>query len=134
MRNLGYIKVGCAVPKIKVADCIYNVDQILSLIDKAKEKKIEILTFPELCITGYTCGDLFLQKTLINESEKQIKLICEASKSTDMLILIGCPIKISSHLYNCAVAINNGEILSIIPKTNLPNYDEFYEKRWFSPG
>lgn len=134
MRNLGYIKVGCAVPKIKVADCIYNVDQILSLIDKAKEKKIEILTFPELCITGYTCGDLFLQKTLINESEKQIKLICEASKSTDMLILIGCPIKFSSHLYNCAVAINNGKILSIIPKTNLPNYDEFYEKRWFSPG
>lgn len=132
MNSYGYIRVGCAVPKIKVADCKFNKEQIIHILDKAQKDFVKILVFPELCMTGYTCGDLFHQQTLLDETETQIKEICDLTKTLDMLFFIGAPIMVSGKLYNCALALNQGKILKIVPKTYLPNYNEYYEKRWFA--
>ncbi len=134
MENYGFVKVGAVVPKIEVANCRYNIDSIYELIVKAEKDKVAVLTFPELCVTGYTCADLFFQATLIEECEKSIAELLEKTKDIDMLITIGAPVKATYKLYNCAIAIYKGKILCIIPKTFIPNYGEFYEKRWFSPA
>lgn len=132
MENYGFIRVGAAVPKIEVANCRYNIDSIYELIVKAEQDKVAVLTFPELCVSGYTCADLFFQSTLIEECEKSIAVLLEKTKDIDMLITIGAPVKAGYKLYNCAIVIYKGKILCIIPKTFIPNYEEFYEKRWFS--
>ena len=100
-------------------------------IDKANQADVELLTFPELAITAYTCGDLFLQQTLLEAALEGLKSIQKYTIELDMLIFIGMPLRVDGNLYNCAVAINKGKILAIIPKTHLPNYTEFYEKRHF---
>lgn len=130
----GFVRCGAAVPKLKVADCIYNTEKILELIDEAKKSNIALLVFPELCITAYTCGDLFMQNKLIDESQKSLCKIAEATKGCDMLIFVGVPVVTDCQTFNCAAALQNGNILGLIPKTYLPNYGEFYEKRWFSPS
>lgn len=132
MENYGFVRVGAAVPNIEVANCGYNVENIYELIVEAQKNRVSILAFPELCVTAYTCADLFYQKTLIEECEKSIIKLLEKTKDIDMLIAIGAPIKVNYKLYNCAVVIYKGKILCIIPKTFIPNYGEFYEKRWFS--
>ncbi len=130
----GFIKVAAATPKIRVADCEFNADSIIALMDEAREKGVNILVFPELCVTGYTCHDLFYQKTLINGAVTALKRIVKASEGCDILVTVGCPLIDYDHnkLYNCAVVFQNGEILGVVPKTYLPNYNEFYEMRQFT--
>ena len=127
-----YIRTAAAIPKLKVADCIYNTTEIINIIMEAEKKQVQILAFPELCITSYTCSDLFLQSTLIEYAEKSLQKILEISKNKNMFITLGIPICCDNQTFNCIVAIFEGKILGIIPKTNIPNYNEFYEKRWFS--
>lgn len=130
----GFIKVAAATPKIKVADPVYNTEEILKIIDETEKKGASILVFSELTISGYTCGDLFLQQPLLTECKNQLLRIVKATKKKDMLVVVGCPIIVNQKLYNCAVVINQGEILGIVPKTHLPNYSEFYELRHFTSG
>ena len=133
----GFIKTAAATPKIRVADCEYNADAIIELMNDAREKGVNILVFPELCVTGYTCHDLFYQQTLLKGAEKALMRIVKASEGSDMLVTVGCPIvsrQKTDKLYNCAVVFQNGEILGAVPKKFLPNYNEFYEMRQFSPA
>lgn len=130
----GFIKVAVATPEVRVANCQYNVEQIVALIKEAEEKKVKILVFPELCITGYTCGDLFLQELLLEQAEEQVQYLLEQTKGMEMVIAVGAPISYKQKLYNCAIWIQNGEILGIVPKKNIPNYNEFYEGRYFVAG
>ena len=127
-----FIRTASAVPKLKVADCIYNTDEILKLIDEAHKKDVKILVFPELSITSYTCSDLFLQSTLIEYAEKCLEKIVKFSANIDMFISVGLPVVCDNQTFNCMVAICKGKILGVVPKTSIPNYSEFYEKRWFS--
>lgn len=130
----GFIKVAAATPKIKVADPAYNTEEILKIIDETEKNGASILVFSELTISGYTCGDLFLQQPLLTECKNQLLRIVKATEKKDMLVVVGCPIIVNQKLYNCAVVINRGEILGIVPKTHLPNYSEFYELRHFTSG
>ena len=132
MKEFGFIRVGASVPKLKVADTIFNTEEIKKQVDLAISKNIDILTFPELSITGYTCNDLFLHNTLIDNTLKSLKKLKEFSKEKNIVFIVGAPIKKDNCLFNTAVVINKGKILGIIPKTYIPNYNEFYEKRWFA--
>ena len=134
MNNLDFIKVASACPKIKVGDVKYNIEQIKSLIDKALEQEVKVLVFPELSIPSYTCGDLFTNNTLLKECEKAILDLVDFSRNKDILISVGSPLLYNYNLYNCAYIILNGKILGIVPKSYIPNYSEFYEKRWFTEG
>ena len=131
MNEYGYVKVGASTVELKVSNTIYNVEKIKKQIDEAINKNIQIISFPELSITGYTCGDLFNQDILIDASYEGIKDLVNYSKDKMIVIIVGSPIKCENKLYNCAVVINNGKILGIVPKTYIPNYNEFYEMRWF---
>lgn len=128
----GYVKVAAAVPFVRVADCFYNINRIEAMIRQAQEKNVEMLSFPELCITGYTCGDLFMQPYLLHQAEVALCELAERTKDTDVLVFVGMPIRAEERLYNAAIALQSGKILGAIPKTYLPNYREFQEKRWFS--
>ena len=130
----GFIKVAAGTPKIRVADCDYNAGQIIGLMKEAAAQGVKVLCLPELCVTGYTCGDLFLQPTLLDGAERALARILEETKELDMLTALGLPVRDQYHkLYNCAAVIRCGEILGLVPKTYLPNYGEFYEQRWFTP-
>lgn len=129
---MDFIKVGSACPKTKVADVIYNVENICSCIDESYNKEVKFIVFPELCVTSYTCGDLFLTSSLLDKALDGIKIICEKSINKDMLIAVGTPLVHNNVLYNCAFLIFEGKILGIVPKSYIPNYSEFYEKRWFT--
>ena len=128
----GFINVAAAVPAIKVADVDYNVQQIESLMAQAEGKGVEILVTPELCITGYSCQDLFREQLLLDKSEEGILQLLDFTRKLDTILVVGAPVLVNSLLYNCAVIIQRGQILGIVPKTYLPNYGEFYEKRWFA--
>ena len=130
----GFVKVAAGTPKIRVADCRYNAEQIFTLMREADKQGVRVLCLPELCLTGYTCGDLFLQDTLLRGAEEGLKTILEATRNLDMVTAVGLPVRCGSKLYNCAAVIHKGELLGLIPKTHLPNYGEFYEKRWFEPA
>ena len=130
----GFVKVAAATPDIRVADVRYNQEQICEVIRKAVDAHAKILVFPELCITGYTCGDLFLQEVLLRDSRKALLNIAEFTKDKDMLIFAGLPLCVDGKLYNVAAALNKGSILGFTTKTFLPNYGEFYEMRQFNPG
>ena len=129
--NYGFIKTATAIPDCKVADCLYNSGQIIELLQEADRQEIEIIVFPELCITGYTCGDLFGQPLLLDEAEAALSRIVNATRQTKALAIVGCPLRQDNRLFNTAVVIGNGTIYGIVPKSFLPNYKEFYEKRWF---
>ena len=131
---MDFIKVGAACPKTRVADIVYNIENICHCIEDAKNKNIKFLVFPELCVTSYTCGDLFLNSSLINASIKGLESIVKSSIDKDMLIAVGAPLLHNNVLYNCAYLIFEGNILGIVPKSYIPNYSEFYEKRWFTQG
>ena len=130
----GFVKVAAITPKTVVADPKENAKRIGEKIKEAVAQKAKILVFPELCITGYTCGDLFFQETLLRAAKDQLLLIAESTVNTDALIWIGLPLTWQGKLYNVAVALNRGKILGIVPKTNIPNYNEFYEARYFEKG
>ena len=130
----GFIKVAAATPDIRVADVDYNKGQIIKQMDEAAEAGAKIIVFPELCTTGYTCSDLFLQDILLNSAKKALVEIAEHTKNLDALVFVGVPIAVGGELYNVAAALNHGNILGFTTKSFLPNYGEFYEMRQFRPG
>ncbi len=127
----GFIKVAACTPEVRVADVDFNVEKIIQQIEQCKEQSVKIAVFPELCITGYTCQDLFFQDILIDNALKGLLKIVKHTANTDMLIAVGLPIKNHGKLFNCAAVVQKGYILGIVPKTHLPNYNEFYEQRHF---
>ncbi len=129
-----FIKVSAACPVVNVADIEFNLSNIQLCIEKALDEKSKFIVFPELSITAYTCADLFLQQRLIQKSESAIESLCEFSKNKDILIAVGSPLYFNDCLYNCAYVIFKGNLLGIVPKSYIPNYSEFYEKRWFTEG
>ncbi len=133
MKN-GYIKVAAVTPKIIVADCDANADIIINEINKAAAKAAKVIVLPELCISGYECRDLFWQEYLIRECAASLNKIAAATRDIDAIIFLGLPVEFNGKLFNCAAALNKGRILGFIPKKNLPNYNEFYEARHFTPG
>jgi len=130
--KFGFITVAAAIPSVKVADTEYNIKQIEDFVAQAEGRGVEIIVFPELSVTGYSCQDLFLQQLLVEQAEVAVMQLLDFSRKLDIICIVGAPVNISGSLYNCAVVIQHGVILGIIPKTYLPNYGEFYEKRWFT--
>lgn len=130
----GFIRVCAATPDIRVADCAYNEKNIMNLMDEAYEKQVSVLVFPELCITGYTCGDLFLQDVLLKAAQDSLRHIAAHSAGKNMLVFVGMPFMHKGKLFNVAAAICDGRLLGLVPKKNIPNYSEFYELRHFTPG
>ena len=130
----GFVKTAAITPKIRVAQPEFNGAEIIRLAKEAAGNGAKLIVFPELCITGYTCGDLFLQETLIRQARETLFTIADATKELDALIFVGLPWEKQGKLYNVAAVLNQGEILGMVPKTNLPNYGEFYELRHFAPG
>lgn len=132
--NDGFFRVAAATPKIKVADPVYNREQICKLIEEGEEKGAGLMVFPELCLSAYTCNDLFLQYPLIRSTRQELGEIVKFTEGKHMLVFVGLPWEHGGKLYNGAAAVCNGRLLGIVPKTNLPNYSEFYELRHFTPG
>lgn len=132
--NNGFVRVAAAVPELKVADCAFNVGKIAKLIQQAEEEKVQVVCFPELSITAYTCADLFHQNKLLDEAIKGLKELQAVTFSTSAAVIVGMPLRIQNQLFNTAIVLQGGQILGIVPKTHLPNQNEYYEKRWFSSG
>ncbi|MDE6793131.1 MAG: NAD(+) synthase [Muribaculaceae bacterium] len=134
MTEFGFYRVASAVPDIKIGDVRYNCESIRNLCAVAKDKEVDAIVFPELCITGYTCGDLFEQPLLMRAAEKEVMNIAKATARDLILVVVGAPVMAFGRRYNCAIALYEGEVLAIVPKSHIPNYNEFYEKRWFESG
>ena len=130
----GFIKVAAVTPKIRVADPVYNAGVICERLEEACKNGAKIIVFPELCITGYTCGDLFLQEILLREASAQLLCIAERTRGKDALVMVGLPLEREGRLYNVAAVLRDGEILGMVPKANIPSYAEFYEGRHFAEG
>ena len=128
----GFVRVGAAVPKLHLADCIANQQEILSLVQQAAQAGVQVLTFPELTITGYTCADLFFQSPLLDAAQEALKQIAAQTASVPMVLLLGVPVAVDNQLFNCAAVLHQGKILGLVPKTFIPTYNEFYEERWFA--
>ena len=128
----GFIKVAAAVPAVKVADVVFNVQETEKLIAMAEEEHVEVVCFPELGITGYSCQDLFKEQLLLSKAEEGLMMLLHFTRKLDVISVVGMPVMAGGLLLNCAVVIQRGCILGIVPKTYLPNYNEFYEKRWFA--
>lgn len=131
-RALGFVRVATVSPRLKVADCKFNAEQIVLAMKQAQADNVEVLVTPELSLTGYTCSDLFHQTTLIDGALAALRVVQAESKHFDGIIFVGTPLAVDDKLYNCAVAIFRGSILGVVPKSYLPNYKEFYEQRWFA--
>lgn len=129
----GFIKVAACTPEIQVADVDFNVDKIISQLEKCREEGVKVAVFSELCITGYTCQDLFFQNALLDKAMEGVVKIAKTTADSDMLVAVGVPVRANGKLYNCAVVIQDGEVRAFVPKTHLPNYNEFYEARHFAP-
>lgn len=132
MKELGFIRVGAIVNKLALANPLKNAEVIIKEIKKAETLGVSIVTTPELSFTGYTCGDLFLQEQLLDDSIKALEQVLNETKDIDIISILGMPLRHDNQLFNCAVVITKGKILGVIPKTYIPNYQEFYEARWFS--
>ena len=130
----GFIKVAAASPKLRVADCRYNLAEILKAVHRAADEGVRLLVLPELCLTGYTCGDLFLQSTLHQGALDALGELAEKTRDLELLIVVGLPFADGGKLYNCAAVLYQGDLLGLVPKSNLPNYAEFYERRQFTPA
>lgn len=130
----GFLKVACATPVIKVADCRFNSNQISSMIKQCEKDKVKLVVFPELCLTGYTCGDLFLQDTLLKAALQELDVLAKMTKDMEITAVLGLPMMKQQKLYNVAAVIHDGKILGLIPKSHIPNYSEFYEGRYFCHG
>ena len=130
----GYIRVAAMTPEVRVADTEYNAEEVKKLIDEAVENNVKIAVFPELCITGYTCGDLFLQSSLLQSAENEIAEIIDYTEFKDIVVVVGFPMEYEGKLYNVAAVINAGSVLGIVPKSNIPNYSEYNEARYFTKG
>ncbi len=134
MTNYGYVRVGAGVPNLKIADLEFNKERIIEMVADASAKGVRILVMPELGVTGYTCADLFEQPLLLKKAEETVLSIAEATEDLEIAFAVGCPVIAEGRRYNCAVMIAGGKVLGIVPKSHIPNYGEFYEKRWFESG
>ena len=132
--NFGYVRVAAAVPHMRVADCQYNATEIKKQITEALLEGVEVICFPELSITGYTCADLFFTQQLQKDALKALESVCAYTRNLPIIVLVGAPLKVDNNLYNCAFVMTDGDVVGVVPKINLPNTGEFYEKRWFSSG
>ncbi|NLO98430.1 MAG: NAD(+) synthase [Peptococcaceae bacterium] len=132
--KMGYVRVGAAVPKIEIGNPQANTLSIIDLIERAAALQIKVLVFPELCLTGYTCADLFQQRLLLDRTISGLQLLLDTTrdKKYEMLIIVGMPVEADNQLFNCGIVLHRGKILGVVPKVFIPNYNEFYEKRWFS--
>ena len=128
----GFIQVAAAVPAVKVADVDYNVQQVESMIAQAERQGVEIVVFPELCLTGYSCQDLFKEQLLIDKAEEGLLALLDFTRKLNVISIIGLPVQAGGLLYNCAAVVQDGQLMGVVPKRYLPNYSEFYEKRWFA--
>ena len=132
--KFGYVRVAAAVPHMRVADCVYNAGEIKKQISDAVAEGVEVICFPELSITGYTCADLFFTQQLQRDALAALEDVCAYTRNLPIIVLVGAPLKVDNNLYNCAFVMTDGEVVGVVPKVNLPNTGEFYEKRWFSSG
>lgn len=132
--EFGFIRVAAATPRVKVADVDANVEEICRMAEIAENEQVSILAFPELSVTGYSCGDLFAQELLVSRAEEGVKRLKTFSRGKSLTLVVGVPIRVRGSLYNCAAVIQNGSLKGIVPKIYLPTYNEFYESRWFSSG
>jgi len=132
--NNGFVRVAAAIPELRVADCIYNVARMTELVRKGEDEKVQVICFPELSLTGYTCADLFQQQQLLDDAQKALNELQLLTFATTSVIIVGVPVRVQSHLFNTAVVLQGGHVLGVVPKTHLPNNNEFYEKRWFTSG
>jgi len=130
--NNGFVRVAAAIPELRVADCAFNVARMADLVRKGEDEKVQVICFPELSVTAYTCADLFQQQQLLADAEKALNELQMLTFSTTAVIIVGMPLRIQSQLFNTAVVLQGGHILGVVPKTHLPNNNEFYEKRWFA--
>ena len=130
--NKGFVKIAAAIPELKVADCAFNVEKIVELLQHAEQEKVQVVCFPELSVTAYTCADLFFQEKLLLDAEKRLTELQLATFSLTAVTVVGMPLRVDNQLFNVAVVLQGGRILGVVPKTNLPNNNEFYEKRWFA--
>lgn len=130
----GFLKVCAVSPRVTVAGVQSNLNAALQEIEKANKNKVQILVFPELFLSGYTCGDLFLQTALQDACKSTLTAVCRATENSALVVVIGLPLKFGASLYNCAAVVQNGMVVAVIPKTYIPNYNEYYEKRWFASG
>ena len=132
MKRFGFVRVAAAVPSVKVADCMTNAASIVGLAKKAENEGVQIVCFPELSVTAYTCADLFASQLLISKAEEALRFILRETENLNVNIIAGLPVVAGNSLYNCAVFMQHGVINAIVPKTHLPSYNEFYETRWFA--
>ena len=130
----GFLKAAAFSPALRVADCTYNAQQMLTQLQTAAQRGVKLAVFPEFCLTGYTCGDLFLQRTLQQGALDALEWLLAQTRALDTVVLVGLPLLVHGKLYNCAAVLCRGQLLGVVPKTYLPNYGEFYEKRQFTPG
>ena len=130
----GFVSVACGTPKLRLADCDYNAEQTFTMMRKAEQAGVKVLVLPELGLTGYSCGDLFYQDALLNGAEEALQTVLTATRNLEVLTAVGLPLRVKNKLYNCAAVIQKGKLLGVVPKTHLPNYGEFYEKRQFAPA
>ena len=132
--NFGFVRVAASVPVVRVADCAFNVKQVKDQITEAVEEGVEIICFPELTVTGYTCADLFFTRQLQQDALAALEQVCDFTRGKSIIVLVGGPLKVDNNLFNCAFVMTDGEVIGVVPKINLPNTGEFYEKRWFTSG
>ena len=132
--NYGFVKVASAVPSVRVADCEYNTGKIMELISEAETRGVEVICFPELCITSYTCQDLFASQLLLDKAEISLMQLADYTRPLNVVVIVGLPVSYRGLLLNCAAVLHQGKIIGLVPKTYLPNYNEFYEMRWFVSG
>ena len=134
MDNHGFVRVAAGIPSVKIADPSANTAGIVALMQQAVEEQVQMVCFPELCITSYTCGDLFGQGLLLDEAESALAELLKETEGLPVIALVGMPVRHGNRLYNAAIIVSEGLILGVVPKTHLPSYNEFYEARWFAPG
>ncbi len=134
MDNYGFLKVAAAIPHLRVGDCDYNTERMAALAEQAAQRGAEIVVFPELSVTAYTCGDLLLQPTLLDAADAALEELVRATRKLPLTLIAGAPLRHGAALYNCAVVISQGRVLGVVPKIHIPNYAEFYENRWFASG
>jgi NAD+ synthase (glutamine-hydrolysing) len=130
----GFFRIACATPPLRVADCSYNAEQVIRLTKEAAAQGAKLVTFPELCLTGYTCGDLFLQQVLLDGALQALRAVLQETAELDCLCVVGLPVRLRGALYNCAAVCLHGAVLGLVPKQHLPNHSEFYEQRHFTVG
>ena len=134
MDQFGFLKVAAAVPRVEVADCDFNCGRIRALVEQAAQRGVEVIVFPELAVTAYTCGDLLLQTTLLDAAEEALAALIRQTRKLPIVVIVGAPLRHGSALYNCAVVFAQGKVLGVVPKQHIPDYGEFYENRWFASG